>query len=80
MIDESKEKLTDITNELWTAGGNGHRTQLDVYNEILISKSVRYADHINELYRDGIEYHSFPVIPEENKVPWFDKHQGDKIR
>ena len=56
------------------------KSQLEKHNEWLISKSNQYADNINALYRDGIEYHYFPVIPEKDKIPWFDKHRGAKIQ
>jgi hypothetical protein len=56
------------------------KSLLTQHNEWLISKQNQYAKNINELYRDGIEYSYYPVIPEKDKVPWFDKVKGAKIQ
>jgi hypothetical protein len=53
------------------------RSQLEKYNDDLISKSVEYAKNINALYRDGIEYHSYPDIPDEKRVPLIPKSKDN---
>jgi hypothetical protein len=56
------------------------KSLLTKHNEWLISKSNEYAKNINELYRDGIEYHYYPEIPEKKRIAWFDRKYKEKIQ
>jgi hypothetical protein len=59
--------------------GEMTKSQLEKHNEWLISKSNQYADNINALYRDGIEYFYYPEIPDNKRIAWFDKKYKEKI-
>jgi len=55
-------------------------SQLEKRNAELISMQSTYADNINALYRDGIEFHYYPEIPDNKRIAWFDKKYKDKIQ
>jgi hypothetical protein len=63
-----------------TKSQENKKSQLETHNDWLIAHQNKYADNINALYRDGIEYSYYPVIREENKVPWFEIAEGEKIQ
>jgi hypothetical protein len=56
------------------------KSQLEKRNDELIALQNTYAENINALYRDGIEYEYYPEIPEKKRIAWFDTKYKEKIQ